>query len=123
LLLFYVFPHVYQFYQNWNAYNGSGAVTSSLEVLIKDPAEPLLVTNPLDPEGPQVPYITPVAGNTWEINAFPHITPDIAALNSMIANASDSNPCKPAPVPLTPKGINNKVEPGPLLPLKLYSAI
>jgi hypothetical protein len=123
LLLFYVFPHVYQFYQNWNAYNGAGAVNSSLEVLIKDPAEPLLVNDPLDPEGPQIPFVTPVAGNTWEINAFPHITPDIAALNGMIANASDSNPCKPAPVPLTPKGINNKIEPGPLLPLKLYSAI
>lgn len=123
LLLFYAFPHVYQFYQNWNAYNGAGAVDSSLEVLIKDPAEPILVNDPLNPSGPQIPYITPAANNAWEINAFPRITTDIAALNSMISNASDSNPCKPAPVPLTPKGINNKIKPGPLLPLKLYNVI
>lgn len=125
LLLFYIYPHVYQFYQNWASYNGAPKVDSSLEVLIKDPIEPPLVTNPLNPTGPLITNVAPPANNTWQINNFPHITPDIALLNNMVQNGMNlGNPCVPATVPFTPPGINNSVTPpAPLEPLKLYTAI
>ncbi|MGZ4059591.1 MAG: hypothetical protein ACXVPU_11195, partial [Bacteroidia bacterium] len=125
LLLFYIFPYVYQFYQDWNPYNGTAAVGSSLEVVIKDPIEPLTVPDPMNPTGPQIPFVPTPANNTWQINQFPVITPDIAALNNMIENGvANGNPCLPSVVPLTPNGINNLVTPPtPLEPLKLYTAM
>jgi len=125
LLLFYVYPHVYQFYQDWNAYNGNNAVVSSLDVIIKDPIEPPFVPNPMGPSLPPVINIPPLATNTWEINSFPVITPDIAAMNNMITNGVASGvPCIPSVAALTPNGINNSVTPAnPLEPLKLYTAI
>ncbi|MCW3071346.1 MAG: hypothetical protein JWO44_1236 [Bacteroidetes bacterium] len=125
LLLFYVFPYVYQFYQDWDPYNGTGAVGSSLEVLIKDPIEPPFVTDPMNPMGPEIANVVPPANNEWQINSFPVITPDIAAINNMIQNGvTNGNPCLPSVVPLTPNGINNLVTPAtPLEPLKLYTAV
>lgn len=114
LRLFYIYPHVYQFYQDWEAYHGLPKVESALKVLIKDPAElPSVSATP--------------AVNEWKKNDFPIITPDIAALNNMIGNGvANQNPCVPSLTPFTPPGINNLVTPAPsapLEPLKLYTAV
>lgn len=114
LLLFYVFPYVFEFYSNWASYNGTAPVDSSLEVLIKDPIEPATST------------ATP-ALNTWALNSAPaHQTPDVVAINNMIQNGNAlSIACVPSTtVPATPNSVNNSVTPAtPLEPLKLYTAI
>ncbi|MCW3085910.1 MAG: hypothetical protein JWP12_3276 [Bacteroidetes bacterium] len=124
LSLFYIFPHVYQFYQNWGSYNGAPAVDSSLEVIIKDPIEVPMVVNPADPTGPLIPSVIDGSLNEWHTSAHPTITPDIAALNNMITNGvAESNPCVPSMTAMTPQGTYNVVSPDPLEPLKLYTAI
>lgn len=126
LRLFYIYPHVYQFYQDWPAYNGLKEVKSALEVLIKDPAEVPMV--PGSDGKTMIPFETPLAVNEWKKHDSPIITPDIAALNNMVNNGiANQNPCPPpATKPFTPPGVFNLVKPNPnapLEPLKLYTAI
>ncbi len=123
LSLFYVFPYVYQFYQDWAAYNGAPAVGSKLQVVIKDPAEPPTIPNPSNPSV-QIPNIISPTATTWALTPNPIITPDIAALNNMILNGNATfNPCVPSSTTLTPHGVFTQVPMDPLLPLKLYTAI
>lgn len=126
LRLFYIYPHVYQFYQTWATYNGAPKVESSLEVLIKDPTESPFIIDP-DNTPQLIPNEVPSAKNEWETNDFPVTTPDIAALNNMFNNGLNTqNPCLPSLKPFRPIGINNLVKPAPtapLKPLKLYTAL
>lgn len=119
LLLFYRFNYVYEFFQNWASYNGTDALTASLEAVIKDPIEPPLDAN-------QQPTVADRADTEWAANETPTLTPDITSLNNMIQNAVlGGSHCEgPDTTPLTPMGVNNAFTmPQPLEPLKLYTAI
>lgn len=123
LSLFYEFPYVYQFYQDWASYNGAPAVGSRLEVVIKDPTEPPTIPDPLNPST-QIPNVITPTATSWLPTPNPIITADIAALNNMISNGlATFNPCLPSSTTLTPQGVFTQVPMAPLLPLKLYTAI
>ncbi|MCX6312076.1 MAG: hypothetical protein NT084_10635 [Bacteroidetes bacterium] len=96
------------------------AIDSSLDVLIKDPAEPVLTNNQ--------PTVAPSGITTWVTtqNNLSHdsqiISNDVNVLSNMLQNG---NPCIPTIMsPLTPIQMGNEITfQNDLLPLKLYTAI
>jgi hypothetical protein len=108
LLIFFVTPQVYTMYSNFDAYNGLSAVTSSLQVIVKDPAEP-------DDQG------TPITGPVkWVINDAGRITKDVQTLQ----NIMNGPKCVTVLDITHQKGANIEVELcGILKPLKLYNAV
>jgi hypothetical protein len=117
-LVFYTKPYVYQFYNNWDQYGLAEALESSLDVLIKDPAEkPFTGTTPTVPLGALVGWITTQNLLAQEAQIIPQ---DINLLSNMIDNG---NGCFTYPTPLLPIGIANEITCDDLKPLKLYTAI
>lgn len=111
LHLFYSYNYVYTMYSSFDAYHGTGAVDSSLQVLIKDPAEPA---------GSAI-AVTP-AQVSWVQDPQPKITNDVQVINNLAAgkNCSGMQPV------ITPASASMVVTPpgdGNLKPDKLYTAI
>jgi hypothetical protein len=107
LLLFYVKNYVYEFYRNWDVYNGNSEVQISMETLILDPAPDT-----------SLPEAAPIQVQ-WLPNNLPGFNLDVFTLNNMIEN---SEPCVESEA-ITPIGVNSLVDIDQLEPLKLYTAI
>jgi hypothetical protein len=109
LYLFYKYAYIYNMYNNFGAYNGNPAQSSNLKVLIKDPVEPPGADSELIIEQTGVGFVT----NTISVRQ-----PDISFFNNLTRGSN----CVQV-LPVNPIGINSEIDPGPLKPLKLYSAI
>src|SRR5690554_1181394 len=107
LNLFYLKNYVFEFYRNWNEYNGNDEVQIDLETTILDPAPD--TTQPL----------MPPLSVQWEENALPGFIMDASTLNNMVENG---DPCVDVNL-LEPIGVNSYVEIDELKPLKLYTAL
>ncbi|MGQ0826941.1 MAG: hypothetical protein ACT4ON_00965 [Bacteroidota bacterium] len=121
LLLFFITPQVYTMYNNFDAYHGLPAVTSKLEAIIKDPAEPN--GEPVDPDEPDGPFlpVEPITGDiAWVINDDGIMTQDVQTLNNLMNGPK----CTPVSPITKPKGANIEVDLcGKLKPLKMYNAL
>ncbi|MEO5644007.1 MAG: hypothetical protein ABIQ40_12925 [Bacteroidia bacterium] len=105
LLLYYKYAHVYTMLRHWNSYNGNNGVDIELHAIIKDPADalsspPFLQAGLSSNKGPQ--------------------SIDIQTLNNLVTNG---DPCSEVEGPVQPNGIHSEIEPGYLLPEKLYTAV
>ena len=107
LNLFYLKNYVFEFYRNWNEYNGNDEVQIDLETTILDPAPD--TTQPL----------MPPLSVQWEENALPGFIIEASTLNNMVENG---DPCVDVNL-LEPIGVNSYVEIDELKPLKLYTAL
>jgi len=117
-LIFYNKPYVYQFYNNWDQYGNAEAIESSIEMIIKDPAEkPYTGTTPTIPPGGITGWITTQNLIAHDAQNIPQ---DMTLLSNMIDNG---NGCFSYPTPLIPIGIANEITCDDLLPLKLYTSI
>jgi hypothetical protein len=119
LLLFYTKPYAYQFFNNWNAYGNLEPINSSLEVIIKDPAEP-----PLTGGNPTIP---PAGLTSWVntrnlLDTNKQIVPtDTTLISNMLTHGT---PCLGIVPALAPIQIGSQVTfQNDLLPRKLYTAI
>jgi hypothetical protein len=109
LYLFYKFAYIYNMYGDFGPYNDNAAKTGSLKVLIKDPVEP---------PGADTEQIIEQTGVGFVTNNISVRQPDISFFNNLTRGST----CVQV-VPINPIGINTAVDPGPLKPQKLYSAI
>lgn len=109
LYLFYKYAYIYNMFGNFDPYNGNAAKASSLKVLIKDPVE----SPDADSE-----LIIAQTGVGFVTNSISVRQPDVNFFNNLTRGSN----CVQI-VPVNPIGINTEVDPGPLKPQKLYSAI
>jgi hypothetical protein len=114
LQLFYVHPYIYTMYGGqFDAYNGNGAVTSSIEVSILDPVDPLPAAS-TDPG-----FVGPVK-LVFASNDLGHSNLDVQLLSNM---AVQGDPCTVGHDIIAPMGIQSNVTVDKLKPLKLYLAV
>ena len=120
LLVFYTKPYVYQFYNNWDQLGNAEAIESSLETLIKDPAEKSPATIPSD-----ISVLAGITGWLTTHNLLDEEAQIIPQSTQLLSNMLDNgNGCFTYPTPLLPIGIANEITiPEDLKPLKLYTAI
>jgi len=113
LALFYIHSYVYTMYNEFPAYNNLPSVDSDLEILIKDPAEPVS-------DDPEDPIVVIPSQKTWKINEFPVVSDDIQVLNYQFqegnANCSGTGA-------LQPVSVHTEITPLGLQPERLYTAI
>ncbi|MFN8302438.1 MAG: hypothetical protein U0U46_08105 [Saprospiraceae bacterium] len=114
LQLFYNQSYIYTMYGGgFDPYNGNAAVTSTLEVSILDPVNPL----PADANDPA--FVGPVALN-FQANNLGQVPQDVAFLNNMV---TQGEPCTHIANAITPPGIQSNATVDRLKPLKLYLAV
>lgn len=128
ILLFFTRRYAYHFFGDWPAYNGLPAILgSSMQIVIKDPAEKTSLQNP---PAPQV-FTTeiPQAVVSWPKDDDPRLPEDIRALGNL-RNPELLNPdfvggdCwLSGGEMIKPASVYTKVTPQYLKPLKLYTAI
>jgi len=113
LQLFYIQPQIYTMYGGqFDAYNGNPAVTSSIEVSILDPLNPL-------PASPADSGYMPPVSHTFATNQLGHVNPDV--LGNMAVQGA---PCTNAGhTGIAPMGIQSNVTVAQLQPRKLYEAL
>ena len=114
LRLFYIHQYIYTMYGGqFDAYNGNPAVTSSIEVSILDPIDPLPA--PADPG-----FVGPVSV-VFASNTLGHSNPDVQLLHNM---ATQGAPCTGVGHNgIAPMGVQSNVTVDKLKPLKLYVAV
>jgi len=114
LQLFYIHPYIYTMFGGaFDAYNGNPAATSSLEVSILDPVNPL-------PAGPTDPGFIPPVTQAFAANDLGHSNLDVQLLSSL---ATQGNPCTVGQNAIAPMGIQSNITVDQLKPLKLYLAV
>lgn len=114
LRLFYIHPYIYtMFGGQFDAYNGNAAVTSSIEVSILDPIDPLPMAS-TDPG-----FVGPV-NLAFAPNNLGHSNLDVQLLSNM---ATQGDPCTVGQDVIAPIGIQSNVTVDKLKPLKLYLAV
>jgi hypothetical protein len=106
--LYFVQEYVYAMFNNWAAYLGNAALTASLALLIKDPAE--------GPSGAG----SEDTGLVWTEHPLANMSSDMVVLNNIIINGAN---CSGLVGPLEPRGMNVQAQPDFLLPSKLYQAV
>jgi hypothetical protein len=114
LQLFYIHPYVYTMYGGqFDAYNGNPAVTSSIEVSILDPINPL-------PKAADPGFVGPVSV-AFASNELGHSNFDVQMLHNM---ATQGAPCTGVGHDgIAPMGVQSNVTVDRLKPLKLYLAV
>lgn len=114
LQLFYIHPYVYTMYGGqFDAYNGNPAVTSSIEVSILDPINPM-------PEAADPGFVGPVSV-AFASNELGHSNFDVQMLHNM---ATQGAPCTGVGHDgIAPMGVQSNVTVDRLKPLKLYLAV
>ncbi len=113
LQVFYTQPYIYtMFGGRFDAYNGNLAVTSTLDVSILDPV------NPLPASASDAGFVPPVSA-VFAANALGRSGRDVQILNAM---ATQGNPCTGIGA-IKPIGIQSNVTVSQLKPLKLYLAV
>jgi hypothetical protein len=128
ILLFFTKRYVYHFFGDWPAYNGLPAITgSSMQVVIKDPAEKLSIPNPPPPSVTTTEI--PRATVSWPLDDRPRLAEDVRTLGNL-RNPELLNPTFAGPQCWTsggdmikPASVYTSVTPHYLKPLKLYTAI
>lgn len=114
LQLFYIHPYIYTMYGGqFGAYNGNAAVTSSIDVSILDPLDPL-------PAAPSDPGFVGPVSMAFASNNLGHSNLDVQLLSNM---ASQGDPCTVGHDAIAPMGIQSNVTVDKLKPLKLYLAV
>jgi len=109
LAMFYNQQYVYEFFHNWDDYNGTlTPLEIELFAEIKDPAP-----------DPAAAALSPTAA-TWSLNSLPVISQDVLILNNMIVNSN--SPCTPSAT-INPMAVNSEFALPDLEPLKLYTSI
>ena len=104
LLLFFRRDYVYNMYRDYATYNGLPILQSTLNAIIKDPADGSI-------ESPSV---------EWELNDFAQATLDDVISNNLLNSGQN---CTGVPSSAYAMGFNAKFNIGPLKPSKLYTAI
>lgn len=116
LRLFYIHPYIYTMYGGrFDAYNGGPAVTSTIDVSILDPVNPLPAT------AADSGYVAPVS-LAFEANRLGRSSRDVRLLNNM---TTQGDPCTGAgqAAGIAPMGIQSNVTVDRLKPRKLYLAV
>lgn len=114
LNLYYNYQFIYTMFNNWSSYNGANPLTTSLEVTIKDPAEPAL-----DPLNPGQPFLAPSVSPTWRGNHQEADTPEAEVISNL---ATNGDPCNPVG-PIQPIQVSSVYQLENLKPLKQYTAL
>jgi hypothetical protein len=115
LQLFYIHPYIYTMYGGqFDAYNGNPAITSSIDVSILDPV------NPMPASTTDAGYVAPVT-MAFAANDLGHSNFDVQLLSNM---ATQGNTCTGSgDGGIAPMGIQSNVTVDVLKPLKLYLAV
>jgi hypothetical protein len=115
LQLFYIHPYIYtMFGGQFDAYNGNPALSSSIEVSILDPVNPL-------PAAAADPGFVPPVSVAFASNELGHSNLDVQLLHNM---ATQGTPCTGAGHDgIAPMGIQSNVTVERLKPSKLYLAM
>ncbi len=108
LHLFYNQRYVATMFNNLKEYNGCGEVKSSLQVLIKDPAEPLT-------EG-----FTPGVRTEWYLDDNPKLSTELQMINNLDAYGAR---CLGEVETVKPLSAAFRTIPNDLIPDKLYTAV
>jgi hypothetical protein len=114
LQLFYIHPYIYTMYGGqFDAYNGNPAVTSSIDVSILDPVNPV-------PAASTEPGFVGRVNLAFASNNLGHSNLDVQLLSNM---ATQGDPCTVGNDVIAPMGIQSNVTVDKLKPLKLYLAV
>ena len=121
--LFFVKAYTTHFFQNWQAYNGQGAIDGRIKIVIKDPREDSTITNPpyLDYDPADTIHTNiPQTIESWEDDPnpiMPHVFDQYASLfedNDCVATGGNT---------IIPKSSYLTIVPKHLKPLKLYTVL
>ena len=116
LLLFYKQNSVYAMYNNFKTYGSNGAITSELQVLIKDPTETLS-------SNPEEPTLSRAGASTWMKNPEPIMTLEVGMINNLAKNGAINGFNCSEFKEITPLAVVQKIITGTLDPDKLYTAV
>jgi hypothetical protein len=114
LNLYYNYQFIYTMFSNWATYNGTNPLTASLDVTIKDPAEPAQ-----DPLNPGQPFLAPSFSPTWKGNHQEPDTTEAAVISNL---ATNGDPCNPVGS-IQPIQVSSEYQLENLKPLKQYTAV
>ena len=112
LLLFYKQNTVYSMYNNFKQYGSNGAITSELQVLIKDPTEPLSANT-------EEPTLSRAGASKWMINPEPIMTLEVGMINNLALQGPNCSGFEA----MTPLAVTQKIITGTLAPDRLYTAV
>ena len=112
LLMFYKQNTIHAMFNNFASYGNTGAITSELRVLIKDPTESVS-------SNPDNPTQSKAGKSTWQRNPEPILTPEVRMINNLRMNGINCSGFEK----FTPLAVAQEIEIGGLRPDTLYTAV